>query len=189
MTGLSSAAILDSTLGNDEEGTGTLPPWEALAVDAVGNTMDFWHFKRNHGRIWALLYLRETALTASELQAVLGLSKGAVSMLTRELETWGVLRRVRAPHEENWRFGAEIDFRKMIGRVIEEREASFVRRVRSDLDEAERLAKAAGVPKAVLVRMARLRLLAQLVDKALRAFVQTARLDAIAIMSIFRSIR
>lgn len=185
MTGLSSAAILEQ----EEAGTGTLPPWEALAVDAVGNTMDFWHFKRNHGRIWALLYLRDVALSAPELQATLGLSKGAISMLTRELETWGVLRRVRAPHEENWRFCAEVDFRKMIGRVIEEREASFVRRVRSDLDEAERLAKQAGVPKAIRVRMARLRMLAQLVDKALRTFVQTARLDALAIMSLFRSVK
>lgn len=182
MSGFASAKIM----GDEQEGVGNLPPWEALAVDAVGNTIDFWRFKRNHGRIWALLYLRDVALTAAELQETLGLSKGAVSMLTRELEQWGVVRRMRAPHDDNWRFAAEIDFRRMIHRVIEEREATFVRRVRTDLDEAERLAKSVGVKRETLVRLQRLRTVAQLVDKALRAFLQTAKLDAFSILSLFK---
>ena len=38
----------------DDVGPGTLAPWEALVVDAVGNVIDFWKFKRNQGRVWAL---------------------------------------------------------------------------------------------------------------------------------------
>ena len=67
--------------------------WRSLVADAVGNFIEFWGFKRNHGRVWALLYLEGRAMTASEIQDALDLSKGAVSMITREIERWGVSRR------------------------------------------------------------------------------------------------
>ncbi|HLM42374.1 MAG TPA: ArsR family transcriptional regulator [Myxococcaceae bacterium] len=64
---------------------GRLAPWEAIAVDAVGNVIEFWGFKRNQGRVWALLYLRGEPLTAGEIERELDLSKGGVSMLLRDL--------------------------------------------------------------------------------------------------------
>lgn len=164
----------------ESEGPGTLTPWESLLVDAVGNTIDFWRFKRNHGRLWALLYLRGRPLAALEIQESLGLSKGGVSIVTRELETWGVIHRVRAPGDATWRFVAETDLGKMIRRVIEEREAAFVSRVREDIEDAEAMALEDGnVPAEVLARVARMKTLAMLVDKALRAFILTARLDVV----------
>jgi DNA-binding transcriptional regulator GbsR (MarR family) len=169
----------------DAEGPGMLTPWEALVVDAVGNTIDFWHFKQNHGRVWALLYLRGRSLSAHEIQESLGLSKGGVSMVTRELETWGVIHRVRVPGDPVWRFVAETDLLKMIRRVIADREAAFVTRVREDLEEAEDLAKAdKSVPPEVLARVHRMKSLAIMVDKALRAFLVTARLDVVGAASI-----
>ena len=74
-----------------------LSRWEAIAVDAVGNVIEFWGFKRNQGRVWAFLYLRGEAFSASAIEKQLELSKGGVSMLLRDLERWGVVRRVRAP--------------------------------------------------------------------------------------------
>lgn len=171
----------------ERDGPGQLTPWEELVIDAVGNTIDFWHFKRNHGRVWALLYLRGRALTASEVQASLGLSKGAVSMVTRELETWGVVRRVRIPGDAIWRFSAETDLLKMIRRVIAEREAAFVAGVREDLEEAEALArKDPHAPPEVLARVARMRTLATMADQALRAFILTARLDVLGAANVLR---
>jgi len=174
--------------GGDGDGDGgDLLPWEALVVDAVGNTIDFWHFKRNHGRVWALLYLRGRALSASDIQAALGLSKGAVSMVTRELEQWGVIHRARTPGDATWRFVAETDLMRMIRRVIEEREAAFVTRVRSDLETAEKLAREDGdVPPEVLARVTRMRQLAGFVDKALRAFLLTARLDVGSALNVLQ---
>ena len=60
-------------------------------MDAVGNVIEFWGFKRNQGRVWALLYLRGEPLTAGEIERELELSKGGVSMLLRDLERWGVI--------------------------------------------------------------------------------------------------
>ena len=57
-------------LWTESEPAATAPMigWEQVAIDAVGNVIEFWGFKRNQGRVWALLYLRDVALTAAELE-------------------------------------------------------------------------------------------------------------------------
>lgn len=169
---------------DDFESPGNLAPWEALVVDAVGNIIDFWKFKRNQGRVWALLYLRARPHNAQDLQDALGLSKGGVSILVRELEQWGVVRRVRTPADPGWRYEAETDLMKMVRKVIEEREASLVTRVRRDLERAETIARDQNIPKDVRVRIERMRKLSVLVEKSLLAFVKTARLDVLGAFQI-----
>ena len=172
----------------DAPARGTLPPWESLVTDAVGNAIEFWGFKANQGRVWALLYLRNRPFTAAEVQRELGLSKGATSMVLRELEGWGVVQRVRLPRADAWHFQAETDILKMVRRVIADREAPFVTRVESDLAEAERLARGArNVAPEALERITRLRTLAQLTRGALQAFLKTSRLDVRGIGDVLMS--
>lgn len=166
---------------------GRLAPWEAIAIDAVGNVIEFWGFKRNQGRVWALLYLRGEPLTAGELERELELSKGGVSMLLRDLERWGVIRRVRSPQDSAWRYAAETDLIRMVSHVIEEREAGFIERIRADLAEARRLAGEVGnVPHEQLSRLEKMATLAEHVERALRLFIKTARLDVGAILGALR---
>jgi HTH-type transcriptional regulator, glycine betaine synthesis regulator len=164
--------------GGPAGGAPNLPEHEALAIEAVGSVIEFWGFKRNQGRLWALLYLRGRAYTAGELIAELDLSKGAVSMLTRELESWGVLGRVREAGESAWRFQAETDLLQMIGRVVQQREAGMIKRAHDDLEEAWVLAKQdPTLPSEERARLERMRTLAGLVEKAVKLFLTTARLD------------
>jgi len=172
---------------DDFESPGNLAPWEALVVDAVGNVIDFWQFKRNQGRVWALLYLRGRAHTAQELQEALGLSKGAVSILVRELEQWQVIRRVRTPADPLWRYEAETDLMKMVRKVIEERETSLVSRVRRDLERAELMAREVGAAREARARLERMRKLSALVEKSLMAFIKTARLDVLGAFKVLAS--
>lgn len=166
---------------------GRLAPWEAIAVDAVGNVIEFWGFKRNQGRVWALLYLRGEPLTAGEIERELELSKGGVSMLLRDLERWGVVRRVRSPQDSAWRYAAETDLIRMVSHVIEEREAGFIERIRADLAEAYRLAVESGnVPREHLSRLEKMTTLAEHVERALRLFIKTARLDVGGILGALR---
>jgi HTH-type transcriptional regulator, glycine betaine synthesis regulator len=166
---------------------GRLAPWEAIAIDAVGNVIEFWGFKRNQGRVWALLYLRGEPLTAGELERELELSKGGVSMLLRDLERWGVVRRVRSPQDSAWRYAAETDLIRMVSHVIEEREAGFIERIRADLTEARRLAGLVGsVPREQLSRLEKMVTLAEHVERALRLFIKTARLDVGGILGVLR---
>ncbi len=166
----------------------TQPPlvsWESLVVEAVGNTIDFWQFKRNHGRVWALLYMRGQPLSQHDLQDLLGLSKGAASMVVRELELWGVVRRARAAGDDVWRYAAETDLMRMVRRVLEERELTLVSRTKEDLDDAYDMAKRdKNIDKDVLARVDRMRTLADLVDKALRAFLLTQRLDVTGALAV-----
>lgn len=162
--------------------------WESVAIDAVGNVIEFWGFKRNQGRVWALLYLRDVALTAAELEKDLALSKGGISMLTRDLERWGVVLRVRTPSDSSWRYQAETDLLKMARRVIEEREFSFIARIRADLEEARKLAEADDTTtKGQVQRLKRMETLAEATEKALRLFLKTSRLDVGGMFEVFRS--
>lgn len=155
-----------------------LPLWEALVTDSVGDVIEFWGFKRNHGRLWALLYIRDTPLNARELQEDLELSKGAVSMITRDLEQWNVIRRVRHPESSAWHFVAQVDFMQMITHVLEQREGQLISRVSTDLKDAENLARQSDdVPQETIDRIHRMRTLAGLMQQALDIFTRTARLD------------
>ena len=154
-----------------------LPRWESLAIDAVGNVIEFWGFKHNQGRVWAVLYLRGMSMTANQLEEELGLSKGAVSMLVRDLERWGVVVRIRQPGTGAWHFRAETDLVQMVRRVIQERETAFITRIRADLEEARRLASASGVGRERLARLEKMAALAVGAERALRIFLRTARVD------------
>ena len=162
--------------------------WESVAIDAVGNVIEFWGFKRNQGRVWALLYLRDVALTAGEIEKELSLSKGGVSMLTRDLERWGVVLRVRTPGDAAWRYRAETDLLKMARRVIEEREFSFIARIRADLEEARKMAETdPATTKGQIQRLRRMETLAEATEKAIRLFLKTSRLDVGSMFDVFRT--
>lgn len=155
-----------------------LPLWEALVTDAVGDVIEFWGFKRNHGRVWALLYIRREPMNSGQIQDDLELSKGAVSMITRDLEQWNVVRRVRRPESSAWHFVAEVDFTEMISHVLREREGELISRVAEDLKDAETIAtESEEVDQETLDRIARMRTLAGLMQQALDIFAKTARLD------------
>ncbi|MCA9519879.1 MAG: transcriptional regulator, partial [Myxococcales bacterium] len=98
----------------DERPDRPLSSWEASALEAVAGVIEFWGFKRNQGRLWTLLYLRGVALTAAQIQSVLDLSKGAVSMVTREMEQWSVIHRLRHDDSNSWHFAAETSLVKMV---------------------------------------------------------------------------
>lgn len=159
------------------------PTWEDLALEAVGTVIEFWGFKRNQGRVWALLYLRGQALSAAEIQRALHLSKGAASVLVRELERWGVLRRVRRAQDRTWRFEAEEDLMAMVRRVLESRESALVSRVAEDLARAEELVRRdrSAAPE-VRARLGRMLKLARATERALEVFHQTAHFDAVPVV-------
>lgn len=163
---------------DDREPVSSLPLWEALVTDAVGDVIEFWGFKRNHGRVWALLYIRGEPMTARQIREGLELSKGAVSMITRDLVDWDVLRRVHRPGSSAWAFVAEVEFMEMITRVIERREGKLVSRVATDLRDARNLARQADeAAEEVVERIERMERLAGLMKQALQIFTKTARLD------------
>ena len=109
-----------------KRGQPTLTEPEAAVSDAVGRLIEFWGFKRNMGRVWAVLYLAPSPLTAQDLQELLQISSGAVSMTLAELARWGVVKKVWVQGERRDYYAAEIVLWRMVSRVLGERERSEI---------------------------------------------------------------
>ena len=73
---------------------------------------------------------------------------------------------------------------KMISRVISERENGMVKSVRDDLEAALEMAKKDNADVAVIARLRRMKTLADVIDKALGAFLSTARFDVVSAMGV-----
>jgi DNA-binding transcriptional regulator GbsR (MarR family) len=163
---------------------------EAAVSDAIGRLMQFWGFKRNMGRVWAVLYLSERPLTAQDLRERLQLSTGAVSMTVTELLRWGVVKKLWVQGERREHFAAEGNLWKMISRVLREREQAEIADTITAMEDALRAidvhTRAADpeVRARALVqreRIGQLLELARLGRQLLDALVSTARLDASAL--------
>lgn len=160
---------------------------DLAAADAVGALMELWGFRRQLGRIWAVLFLSDRPLAAPELCGRLEISTGLLSMSLAELRRWGVVRPVEVPGERKEHYEAETNVWRLVARVLREREkravegalAAFERALheaRSALAEADPAAKEAARFKA-----RRLELLVDLSRAALNVLhvlVDSARADA-----------
>jgi DNA-binding transcriptional regulator GbsR (MarR family) len=110
-------------------------------ADAIGALMESWGFKRNMGRMWAVLYLDDRPLTAQELGERLGLSTGAVSMLLTDLAQWGIVKKAWVVGERREHFEAETSIWKMVSRVFRERELRWIRTAIDELAAAQKQLK------------------------------------------------
>jgi DNA-binding transcriptional regulator GbsR (MarR family) len=95
-------------------------------ADAVGGLMESWGFKRNMGRLWALLYLEGSPMSAGDIGLRLELSSGAVSMLLTELQQWSVVKKTWVPGERRDYYEAETNIWKPVSRVFRERELRWI---------------------------------------------------------------
>jgi len=152
-------------------------------ADAVGALMEFWGFKRVMGRVWALLYLRDDALSAAELCDQLSISSGAASMALAELEHWAVVRRIRRQGDRREYFEAETDIWKMISRVLRERELAQIDRALEVFERARNRLRTLPLPgersrlEAIAERLGKLSDLSRVGRGLLSALVQQGRVD------------
>jgi DNA-binding transcriptional regulator GbsR (MarR family) len=164
---------------------------EHSVVEAMGRLAESWGLRRNLGRAWAVLFLRASPVTATEIQAALSLSTGAVSMTLRELQRWGVIRRVSRPGERQKLYTAEVDVWRVAARMIRGRELVVIDDVIDHLEQAliefrAELTRELAVDERRRVeckvrRTARLLDLLRIVASLFRGLVATARLDASAL--------
>ncbi|NOY93459.1 MAG: MarR family transcriptional regulator [Deltaproteobacteria bacterium] len=170
-------------------------PWpsEILVSDAIGRLMEFWGFKRNMGRVWAVLHLSDRPLSAAELRSRLGLSSGAVSMTVNELSRWGVIKRVWQAGERRDYFVPEGNIWKMVSRVYAQREKLEVLDAIDAFEQALTMAeeKAASATPEESERAARqverirgLLKLARLGRTLIEALIERGRIDATPLLQI-----
>jgi DNA-binding transcriptional regulator GbsR (MarR family) len=80
-----------------------------------------WGVNRSVAQIHALLYLSERPLHAEELVDQLGIARSNVSTGVRELQGYGIVRRVHVEGDRRDHFVAETDLWEMLTRITAER--------------------------------------------------------------------
>jgi DNA-binding transcriptional regulator GbsR (MarR family) len=166
----------------------TVDPAVLKVADAVGALIEAWGFKRNMGRMWAVLYLEDHPLNAADLAERLGISTGAVSMTLTELQEWGAVKKAWVVGERKEHYEAETNIWKPVSRVFRERELPWVKTAldafeaastemgpKPDDDERQRLIRA---------RIAGLVQLAQVGAHLLEAMLQGEAVDALPIKTV-----
>jgi DNA-binding transcriptional regulator GbsR (MarR family) len=157
-------------------------------ADAVGGLMESWGFKRNMGRMWALLYLENTPMSAADLGERLELSSGAVSMLLTELQQWSVVKKTWVPGERRDYYEAETNIWKPVSRVFRERE---LRWIQTALEQFEAARADLGTPPAgdahartIATRIDGLTSLARVGATLLEAVLAGESIDTLPIKSV-----
>ncbi|MBT3981439.1 MAG: hypothetical protein HOE90_08805 [Bacteriovoracaceae bacterium] len=108
-----------------EEFNGPTPKMSDTEIafsEIIGDLVEQWGFKRHLGRVWSLLYLRTNPLNPKQIQEELNLSAGSVSATLVELQTWGVVKRIRVAGDRNFYFEAETHIWKSVSNVLRARE-------------------------------------------------------------------
>lgn len=109
---------------------------EISVIETIGELIDFWGFSKHHGRIWALLFLREEPFSSPDIQSLLEMSAGLVSMSLKELQHWDVVHKVWVKGDRKDYYTANTDLWHMVTRVLREREYHLIQSSIHDLDEA-----------------------------------------------------
>jgi DNA-binding transcriptional regulator GbsR (MarR family) len=167
-----------------------IDPAVLKAADAVGALIESWGFKRNMGRMWAVLYLEERPLTAGDLGERLGLSTGAVSMLLTEMQEWGAVKKAWVVGERREHYEAETSIWKMVSRVLRERELVWIRTAQEQFEAAAAAFEPEAGPahaargKLIAERIAGLAQLAQVGATLLEAILQGESVDALPIKTV-----
>jgi len=167
-------------------GSHALQRAELAVADSVGELMELWGFRRQLGRLWAVLFLSERPLAAPDLCERLQISTGLLSMSLSELRGWGVVRSVTVPGDRKEHFEAETNIWSLVRRVLAERERRAIDSALATVESALREVKGAladvdpKVKAAARFRLQRLEQLAQLCrvgQNLLKILLDSARVD------------
>ncbi|MFY9812923.1 MAG: MarR family transcriptional regulator [Dehalococcoidales bacterium] len=113
---------------------------------SLGQLAEFAGFNRSLGQIYGLLYLNPDNLSLSEIAETLGVSKGNVSLNTRLMEQWGLLRQFNRAADRRDYYEVETDFWKVIRGILQNRERKKITDIgivlRKSLRDVEKLRSA-----------------------------------------------
>jgi len=105
-------------------------------ADSVGDFIRYWGFRRIHGQIWTLLFLRNEAVSPTEIAKSLGVSKSLISSALTELEDHKLIMPVEDDVVKNKKtkfFKAEQDVVKIIQDILKKRELKLIANVQTDI--------------------------------------------------------
>ncbi len=116
-----------------------------------------WGVNRSVAQVHALLYLSDRPLPADDIVETLTLARSNVSTALKELQGYGIVRRVHVDGDRRDHFTAETDLWDMLMRIVAERKRREIDPTIALLGElAERLAKDPNAPDHLRQRVTRM---------------------------------
>lgn len=116
-----------------------------------------WGVNRSVAQVHALLYLSDRPLTADEIVEILALARSNVSTGLKELQGYGIVRRVHVEGDRRDHFTAENDLWDMLMRIVAERKRREIDPTIALLgDLAHRLASDDNAPEHLRERITRM---------------------------------
>ncbi|PAX08468.1 GbsR/MarR family transcriptional regulator [Sphingomonas lenta] len=116
-----------------------------------------WGVNRSVSQIHALLYLSDQPLTAEAISDTLGLARSNVSTGLKDLQGYGIVRRVHIEGDRRDHFVAEADLWDMLTRIVAERKKREIDPTLEVLAElADRLAADRSAPAHLRERITRM---------------------------------
>lgn len=116
-----------------------------------------WGVNRSVAQTHALLYLSAAPVTAEDIVEALGLARSNVSTALKELQSYGIVRRVHVEGDRRDHFVAETDLWEMLMRIAAERKHREIDPTIALLAElSERLAQDEQAPQQLRERVTRM---------------------------------
>ena len=103
-----------------------VPPEFHDLAENIGAFIEYWGFKRVHGRIWTHLFLSDRPLDSGDLVKRLKISKALVSMSVADLMEYDVIRPAGKGAEGTQLFAANPDLTSVIFNVLRQRERKML---------------------------------------------------------------
>lgn len=144
-----------------------------------------WGVNRSIGQVHALLYLSERPQTAEAIAETLAMARSNVSNSLRELQGWGLVRRVHVMGDRRDHFEAEADVWEMVRRIAEGRKAREFDPALQMLQECKREADAdRAMNPVVRRRLDEMITFTGLVDRWARDMRQVPRIQLAALLRL-----
>ena len=117
-----------------------LPELEYLA-DLVGEFIQYWGFKKIHGKIWLNLYLSEAPLDAAALMNKLDVSKALISISLKDLLDFEVILENGLSADGTRIYIANPDLRTVVTHVLRQREKVMMGKIQAAFTQLKKISK------------------------------------------------
>ena len=108
-------------------------------IDGVGSFIEYWGFRKIHGRIWARIYVSDRPLSTPEIVSSLGVSKTLVSGALNELLEHKLVLKVGQVKFGGVTYIACPNPAEVVREVVRNRELILFEKIQSNLEELDSL--------------------------------------------------
>lgn len=105
------------------------------SIDAIGEFIEYWGFKKIHGRIWAVIYLSDQPVSTPYIVKTLNVSKGLVSVAINELLEHELITSAGKVKNGAVTYTSRENAAKTVRKVLRQRELAMVSNAEKSLTE------------------------------------------------------